>query len=317
MSKETLSKKKGLAVTLLSFVVPSIVSLAIGFLVGNIYTALSFVTISTGLFFGVSLRFVRKRTFLVVERFGYFWDIKFAGPRLIIPWIDNIVLEENFLQKSVELFKDISIDFIGGSAPILSDGWYQIGNPTDIDADNWNAVKDNVLKYTYRVRAEDRAARIADIFQGAFRTFLEQLNIPDAQKQMEALAMAGTEAARGALEEIGVYPFPGKGIIVRDIVLPPVIITLREQVLRGEMDAQEAVNRARMYWAPLTEMKKGMDAAGMKMSDDEIRQLFLAQKGFETLQKTGSNVSLIGSDIDNVQKVISVGTAGLKGGKTL
>lgn len=312
---EDMRRVVGNMITLTALCLPIVILTILGTILGNSYTVVAFVTLWTGLFFALSLRFVRKRTFVVVERFGYFWDVKFAGPRLMIPWIDNEVMSDDFLQKSVELFKNIKIDFIGGSAPVLADAWYQIGNPVDIEKGDIDVVREQVLKYTYRVRAEDRAARIADIFQGAFRTFLEQLDIPSAQKKMEGLATKGTNASRKALGGIGVYPFPEKGIIVRDIVLPEEIVKFREQVLRGEMDAREAIERSRSYWQPLMEMKNGLEKGGVLMTPEEIKHLFLTQKGFETLQKTGSNVSLVASDIDSVVKTITVGSVNkTKGG---
>ena len=299
------------------FLVPALVLALFGLWIGNWNTAGGLAILWIGFLFAVSVRIQQKRTFTVVERFGKLWDVKFAGFRLIIPYIDNQILRENFLQKSVPLFKDIAIDFKGGSAPILADGWYQIGNPADIDNGSMELVRGQVLKYTYSVQAKDRAARVADIFQGAFRTFLEQNDIATAQKDMESLAAEGTKAAQTALAEIGVYPFPEKGIIVRDIVLPEAITKLREQVLRGEMDAQEAVARAQVYWQPLVEMKKGFSSAGagkMDFTDDVLLRLFLAQKGFETLPKIPAHVSLIAKDIDGIQKVITVGGVGIEKG---
>ena len=319
---EDMSEKVGHAITIAAFLVPALVLALFGLLIGNWYTASGLVAIWLGGLFAVSIHIQQKRTFTVVERFGKLWDVKFAGFRLIIPYIDNKILRENFLQKSVPLFENIVIDFKGGSAPILADAWYQIGNPDDIAKGNMNCVREQVLKYTYSVQAVDRAARVADIFQGAFRTHLETKTITEAQDQAEDLAtkaiegilasgdVPGREGAGKALAEIGVYPFPGKGIIVRDIVLPEVIIELREQVLRGEMDAQEAVARAGVYWKPLIEMKKGFTNEGpgkMELTDGDILRLYLAQKGLDTLQKTPSNVTLIAKDIDNLQKIVTVG----------
>src|SRR3989344_3983542 len=310
----------GRLITAVAFLVPALVLALLGLWIGNENTAGGLVVIWLGSLFAASIQVQQKRTFTVVERFGKLWDVKFAGFRLIIPYIDNKILRENFLQKSVVLFKDIAIDFIGGSAPILADGWYQIANPDDLDDGSDAAmerVKEQVLKYTYRVRAANRAARVAVIFQGAFRTFLEHVDIATAQEKMEELATDGTDAAQEALKEIGVYPFPKKGIIVQDIVLPEAITKLREQVLRGEMDAKEAVARAQVYWQPLTEMKKGFSSAGagkMDFADDVLLRLFLAQKGFETLPKIPAHVSLIAKDIDGIQKVITVGGVGIEKG---
>jgi hypothetical protein len=308
---EDLGRPAGHSITAVAFGLPAILLAIFGYSLGNGYTAAAFATIWTGLFVAMSLRFVRKRTFVVVERFGYFWDVKSAGPRILIPWIDNEVMRDNFLQKSVELYqgegdKNVEIDFIDGSAPIRAAAWYQIGNPDDVEHGNLEAVRNQVLYYTYRVKADERQSRVAEIFEGAFRPLLETVTIAEAQAKAEAFAK----------QAIGVYPFPGKGIIVRDVVLPSVIVELRERELRGRSDAQEAISRSASYWQPLVHMKNGLAGAGLTdISDEEISRLFLAQKGFETLQKTGSNVSLIASDIDSLQKVITVGAASTpKGG---
>jgi hypothetical protein len=322
---EDLGRPAGHTITAIAFGLPIIPLAVFGYSLGNGYTAAAFATIWIGLFVATSLRFVRKRTFVVVERFGYFWDVKFAGPRILIPWIDNEVMRDNFLQKSVELYqgegdKNVEIDFVDGSAPIRAAAWYQIGNPDNVEHGDLDAVRNQVLYYTYRVKADERQSRVAEIFEGAFRPLLETVTIAEAQAKAEAFAKQaidgvsaspGTEereGARKALAEIGVYPFPGKGIIVRDVVLPLVIVELRERELRGRSDAQEAISRSASYWQPLVHMKNGLASAGLAdISGEEISRLFLAQKGFETLQKTGSNVSLIASDIDSLQKVITVG----------
>lgn len=320
---EDMKKWVGHSISVAAFLVPALVFALLGLLIGNENTAGGLAVLWLGGLFAVTIHIQQKRTFTITERFGKLWDVKFAGFRLIIPYIDNKILREDFLQKSVELFNGIVIDFIGGSAPVLADGWYQIGNPDDIESGRMDAVREQVLKYAYRVRAEDRAVRVADIFKGAFRPHLETKTIVEAQNEAEDLAnkaidgVPGREGARKALAEIGVYPFPGKGIILRDIVIPSGIVALREQVLRGEMDAQEAVARAQVYWKPLAEMKKGFASAGagkMDLEDGEILQLYLAQKGLDTLQKTPSNVTLIAKDIDNLQKIITVGEVNTKKG---
>lgn len=315
---EDMSVTVGHLISAAAFLVPAFALALFGWLLGNGNTAIGLAMLWIGGLFAASIRIQQKRTFTVVERFGKLWDVKFAGFRLIIPYIDNPILYETFLQKSVALFKNVAIDFKGGSAPILADGWYQIGDPASIDNGRMDLVREDVLKYTYRVRAEDRAARVANIFQGAFRTLLEQNDIETAQKDMEKLATEGTAAAQAALAEIGVHPFPGKGIIVADIILPDAIITLREQVLRGEMDAKEATARAQVYWKPLTEMKKGFAAAGngaMELRDEQILQLYLTQRSLDVLPKIPAHVTLIAPDINGIQKMITVGEVGTaKGG---
>ncbi|HVM58905.1 MAG TPA: hypothetical protein VMT80_01055 [Candidatus Paceibacterota bacterium] len=314
---EDLSSIAGLIIDLLVFLGPTALLGGLGLMFGNAYSAVGLAILWPGLVLAASLRFRRKRTFLVVERFGFFWDIKFAGPRLVIPWIDNIVLEEDFLQKQVPLFNmsagqanPVEIDFIGASTPVYARAWYQIGDPDDLDGGRWDKVRDQVLKYTYRVKAEERDSRVAEIFENQFRPRLEVKTLLQAQAEMNQIAADSVNDARGSLAQLGVYPFPGKGITVKDLDLPQILIELRERELRGEADAKEAINRSRSYWEPVRQMKDGL-AQGpnpIMLTDEQAINLFLAQKGFETLQKTGSNVSLVSADIGGTLKTITVGS---------
>lgn len=320
---EQMSKGVGRSITLTTFfLIPALALLIVGWYFGRWYLAGEITILWIGPLYAMSQKFHRVRTFMVVERFGLIWDVKFSGPRLRIPFIDTTVMLDDFLQKQVELFlKDggperFAIDFKEGAAPIISAAWYQIANPVDVEGGIWGAVRNQVLRYTYRVKAEERASRIAEIFQGAFRGVLErksateQRTFVEAEAEMEELARQGTVASGAALEEIGVYPFPQKGIIVRDVDVPEEIVKLREKVLAGEMEAQEAINRYRSFHEPLRQMKRGLTEGdgGMTLSDAQILQFFLAQRGFETLQKTGSNVSLVAADIDGVLRTITVGS---------
>lgn len=314
---ENMSLRVGHLITLAAFLIPAILLGLIGLGIGNMNTAIGFATVWVGFLFAASIVFQRKRTFLVVERFGLLWDIKYAGLRIVIPFVDNVVLRGDFLQKEAKLFmggapgERIEIDFIGGSAPIDASAWYQIANPDDVDAGRWEeTVDEQVLRYVYRVRENERSSRVAAIFQDAFRPLLERKPIEEAQSQMRNLADEATETARDALAEMGVYPFPKKGIVIRDMDIPQDIIELRKQVLRGEMDAKEAVNRAAVYWQPVAKMKEGLAAAGITdVTDEQLFNIFLQQKGLDTLQKTDSNLTFVSPDIGAVLTAI---TGGLK-----
>jgi regulator of protease activity HflC (stomatin/prohibitin superfamily) len=313
---EELSPEKGHLITVGAFALPFVILIIAGLVVGNLYTSLAFAIAWTGLFTASSIRFVRKKTCLVVERFGYLWDVKFAGPRFMVPWIDTEVSEIDFLQKSVKLFAGKQIDFVGGSSAVDASAWYQIGDPADIDAGNVDALREQVVKYVYTIRDAEKPARIAEIFEGSFRPYLEIRTIEEVQAEAEDLARravfgeAGREGATVALKEIGVYPFPGKCIILSDIILSSEIVGFRQQQAKGEADAKQQVAQARALWQPLSEMKKGLAQAGpgaMQMSDEALAQFYLAQKGFETLQKTGANVTLVASGVDSARALITVG----------
>lgn len=308
---EDMSPLVGHSITLTAYGLPLVVVMALGFAIGNGWTAMGFAVIWAAFSFVASIRFVRKRTFLVVERFGYFWDVKFTGLRIIIPMIDNVVRRDDFLQKSVDLYKgDVKIDFNDASAPIRASAWYQIGDPKKIDAGDFASVRDDVLTYVYRVREAEVESRIAEIFQGTLRPLLESSTLVDVQKNGEKMAAQATDEATESLSEVGVYPFPAKGIIIADIALPDNVIALREQELQGEVEAKAAVSRARGYWEPLAQIKANLEKQGMRISDQEARDFFLTLRGFETIDKTGSNISFVSSDLGGVLKTIGVGSVG-------
>lgn len=329
-TREDMQPEIGHAITAAAFLLPALAFAAIGYVLGTAWTAAAFATLWIGLLFSVSLKIRRKRTFLVIERFGKFWKVVYAGFAIVIPFIDNIILDDVLVQKSVQLFRNepakeggsekpsvIEIDFVDGSAPIDASAWYQVGNPSDIENGNFDQVTEDVLKYTYLVTADERAPRVAEIFQGAFRVSLESVKISDAQKNMETLAKEGTEDAKDALKAIGVYPFPSKGIIVRDIDLPEALVDIRENALRGEMQSQEAVNASRGLWEPVLHMKAGLARGvpqsgaapaipGVDMTMNDIIDLFKFQKSIEAIGKVGK-LDIVSSDVGNALKVISVG----------
>lgn len=316
--KETMLKRTGHTITALAFLLPSLVLGLAGYVFGTEYTGEGLAILWPALLFSKAVRFRRKKTFLVVERFGLFWDIKFAGFCILIPFIDNPVLDDDFLQKQVDLFVEdggentlIKIDFTDGiSTDIPASAWYQIGDPADIESGNWDEIHSQVLKYTYLVKATERSSRVAEMFQTAFLRRLEKVSYKDAREQMEQIAEDAVSAAKESLKVIGVFPFPGKGIVVKDAKLPEEILELRRQVLRGEMDAQEAVNRSRSYWQPLIDMKKGLrDEGGFELTDKEILEFFTTQKGFEVLAKAGK-LDFVAPGIDGAMKTINVGATG-------
>ena len=318
---EELSGERNRAITLTVFLLPLLLLVAIGFTVGNGYTASAFAIAWVGLLTASSIRFVRKKTCLVVERFGYLSGVKFAGPCLMIPWIDTEVSEIDFLQKSVALFPDKQIDFIGGSSAVSASAWYQVGDPDDIRTGNHENLREQVIRYVYTIRDDERAARIAEIFEGSFRPYLETRTIEEVQAEAEDLARKAVfgeasssftrEGAIVALKEIGVYPFPGKCIILSDIILSPEIVAFRQQEAKGDADAKQQVAQARGLWQPLVEMKKGLENAGpgaVQMTDEALARFYLAQKGFETMKSTGANVTLVASGIDSARALITVGS---------
>lgn len=318
---EDMPREVGNLITLAAFLVPALAFGILGLVLGNINTAAGLAILWLGMLSAVAVKVLRKTTFTVVERFGLFWQVKFAGVRIIIPWIDTIIMEGDFLQKSVTLFANekgelASIDFKDGSAPIKAVAWYQIGDPQSTSEDDRT---EQVLDYTYRLKEVERESRVAKIFQGEFRSLLEQgLEITEAQKRAEDLAEEAVGKAKPALQQIGIFPFPGKGIIVEDIVLPADIISMRQQKQKGEADAQEAIKRAQSYLTPVLAMKAAMQAGipspdgtghgQMTISDEKLVELFLTQKGLETLKDTKSNITLVSPDLKGALTTIMIGS---------
>ncbi len=314
---EEMPRWKGHAITIAVFFFPAVLLWIFGLAVGNDNTAMGFATLWLGIIAAVSIQIKRKTTFTVVERFGLLWDIKFAGFRVIIPWIDNVIMEGDFLQKSVQLFKDgdtlAAIDFKDGTAPVKAVAWYQIGNPEDVRNGKHENLREQILNYTYRLLEAEREPRVAKIFGGEFRALLEQgMEITEAQKDASDLAKQAAKTAEPALKEIGIFPFPDKGIIVEDIVLPEEITALRQQKQKGQADAEEANNRARSYVRPVITMKEELEKAGVAITTERLVDLFVTQKGFETLKDTKSNITLVASDVRGA--LLTIDASNKKGG---
>jgi hypothetical protein len=247
--------------------------------------------------------------------------VKFEGLHLAFPFIDRVFLSGNFFGKDVELFvmdendptKRVEIDFKAGSAPVDAAAWYQIGDPEALRRGDREKLASDILKYAYTVLPEEREERIIEIFEGALRPVLQQRTIEEAQTGSTQASKEGVEEAqRTGLTELGVYPMPGKGIIIRDIELPIGIVELRQLELTGEKRALEMKAASGGYWASIQEI---IDAAAratpsIVLSPDKAQEIFERQIALATISKTGANITFIASDIDGVVKTITVGPKG-------
>lgn len=325
---EDMSRLVGHLITLLAFALPLTLVSAVGMGLGNEYTAIGLAAIWCGIFVVSTLRFQRKRTFLVMERFGLFWDVKFAGPRMLIPWIDHQILEDHLLQKAVRLFVGADgtptiIDCVGGSITVVAEAWYQIADPEAVESGDYDSVRKQIQLYAYRIRADELDKRVAQLFEHSFRDVLEVRQIYDVQANMAKLVELAITGVRPSLAEIGIYPFPGRGITVSDIILSKELIGFREQQTRGQAAAEEAAQAARGIYEPILRMKQGLKSGavgatgdqpgeGLELTDEQVLDTYLKLKGLETVK--GSNITLVASDMDKVLKTVSIGSTSTKQG---
>ena len=304
------------------FWLPALILFLIGAAIGNWNTAFGFGLIWPGVLAWFSFKIRRVRTFFLVERFGLFWKIQFAGLRLAIPFVDKIVFEDDFLQKKVTLFTTNeqdgkitrkAIDFTDGSSPVDIEAWYQIGNPDDVDSGNKANLTRQIFAYVYRVKDDERDPRIKSIIEGALRPRLQKLSIQDVQTDggdisPAAKAVVDETAAQteADLETIGVHFTRAKSIIINDIDLPPDIIKYREQKLKGLAIAQEVAAASAQYVDPIIEIKKRLHTANISLDDSEIVKLYMQQKGLETVK--GSKTTFVAKDLQGMLLSVGVDT---------
>ncbi len=306
---ENMSPWVGYSLTMAMFVVPAILLGVICLRYGNGNTAIAAVILWLGFLTSRSLRIVRKSTFWVVERYGKFWTVKFAGLTLVIPLLDSVVFRGSFQQQSIDLYvlpdgKRSHIDFPDGSSPIIATGWYQVGDPKALEKGARRQLTAHIIRYVYRMDASKIVPFVTDVFQSIFRSELERHPTGVAQNRLPELIEAALVGIRAVLAEIGMY---GNTILSSGLDLTDAQRAYRDQEIRGLAHAKEMIGRAPSYYEPLLAMIERYKKAGISLSPQEILKLFLDQKALESLERMGANVTFVAPGIDGILKTLPVG----------
>lgn len=312
---------EGTAWVVALFALWSAASFGVGALIGfpfgsSLRTGFSTLLAGVGILYAVALYRGSARTqeFVVVERMLKFWDIKLSGLRLAFPFIDRIRLRDNFLSKQIELFvvngtpaTRAGIDFVDATAPVNAGAWYQVGDPEAVMAGDYEKLIQDVYRYVYVIFEDSRAKRIADIIEDALRPILQKYTLDAAQKDADSAGDLCVAAARPRLAELGVYASPGKGVVIRDIIIPPEIAELRALALRGKKRAEEIAAASTGYWQSISEVISGAEKSGKDLTTEEARAIVETQRGLEVVEKTGANITFVSPNVRGVLTTLGIG----------
>lgn len=307
---EHMPRQLGHCIAASIFFVPMFLLAVIGLRYGNGNTALGLLMLWPAVILPFSVRIVPQSTFLVVERLGRFWAVKYARfPfHLIIPFVDRVVFRGSFRQQSIDLYTlpdggRSEIDFLDGSAPILVTGWFQIGDPAALERGDWEALTAAIVRYVYRMERRHVLPFVTETFQSILRSELEPHPIKVAQERLPELVASALMGIRMVVGEIGVYAHT---ILSSGLALTPTQKAYREQEMRGIAHAKEMIGRSASYYAPLLSMIKECREAGLSFTPQQLLGFFLDQRSLEALEKLRANITLVAPNVRGVVKTLPI-----------
>ncbi len=310
---EHMPRRLGHSIAASVFLVPMFLLAVIGLRYGNGNTALGLAMLWPALLLPFSVRIVPQSTFLVVERLGRFWTVKYARftLHLIIPFVDRVVFRGSFRQQSIDLYvlpngERSEIDFLDGSSPILVTGWFQVGDPDALERGDWEKLTAAIVRYVYRMEKRHVLPFITEAFQSILRSELEPHPIKVAQDRLPELIVSALVGIRMVVGEIGVY---ASTILSSGLALTPTQRAYREQEMRGIAHTKEMIGRAASYYAPLLSMIKECKEAGHSFTPQQLLQFFLDQRGLETLEQLKANVTFVAPNVRGIAKTLPIADA--------
>ena len=313
-----MSIEKRLGGEALMWGVPALIFGVIGLIAGPALdlpagaSGLAAVMLWTAILIGLGIRINGEQEFSVIERLGELVRIQPKGMYVI--WfpgmIDKFKCRDTFMAKEVPLFQGPGhmMDFIDGSTEVSITAWYHIANPAHVADKAWDLVFAQVTRWVYAV--DGAPARLVSILEANFSPLIQAHTIEDARLFHEDCAELAVRISRPALEQIGAYPRPEQAIVVDDILISADIVALRQLKMEGEMNAQKAANQSRGYSQSILNIIEDAKKAGQEISWPEARELFERQRGLETIERTGANVTFVGPDVSGVLKTLDIGRKG-------
>ncbi|MFA6408267.1 MAG: hypothetical protein WCW36_02215 [Candidatus Paceibacterota bacterium] len=151
---------------------------------------------------------VGKEECVVIERFGKLRFL-FHGRYTLIIGVDHIQERISLGPRPrEELFPDTApaVKFLpDDSAPVEAGLYYQIGNPRDVAAGNWDRVEKDVRKWFY-----SNKWLISRIVTDRLLQILEKMSIAEASTERKHIASEVEDAVIPNLKEFGIYEQTGK-----------------------------------------------------------------------------------------------------------
>lgn len=298
------------------FVVPAGLAASFGLQIGNEYTAIAAVIFWFNVFFALNYAEIEDMSYVVINCLGRHRTVKFGGPCFILRGLHRILRLGDLRMHSMELFvgadgKRTDMDFQDGSAPIAAKAWWQAASPEAVARRDWKTVRDQIVRFVYRLSEEERLTFTQEVFQSVLRSVLEPNSMRGAQDNAMNLTREATEIIRGILEEVGVFPASATSITLSGLALTEEQRRMRQEGMRGKAEADRAINQAPAYIEPLVAMLKRCQELGLDLNDST--RTFLTQKLIEALPELKGSINLVGNDFGRIIGMLQLGNAAAAG----
>ncbi len=250
--------------------------------------------------------------YLVIERLGKFYGIKHSGIGFLCfrGIIDKVRDSGNLKVRELKMYADekddFAIDFKDGSAPIDASIWHRIGKENS----SWDEINRAIIAHVYAYKNPE--GRVEEIVDGHTRPLLQSFSIDDAQEAKDSIAekILGSEDVKRAMRKTGHFFVENKGLIISDIILPEEIRNLRRQVLEGKKDAERDIKKGAGYALAIKEVINKLGTSTERGID-----IYQTQRGFETIETTGSNVTFVAPDMKGLLVTVGAKSTDQTGGE--
>ncbi|MFA6416304.1 MAG: SPFH domain-containing protein [Candidatus Paceibacterota bacterium] len=249
------------------------------------------------------LMVVPENEFRVVERFGQYYRCVGGGLRLLcLPGIIDGVAKNggtgDHKWHRIDLYKDEKdnlIDFVDGSAAVKIQVWYRIMKSADAAARSVYVVKDT-------------ENRIEEIVDGEVRPILQKLSLDEAGKTLDEIGKQVIGEVKESLEEMGIELDTKKGVILTDIVLSDDVVKIRQEMLKGEREAQKQLALGGGYVGAILAIVRAAKADGHEISFEEATEIYQTQRGLETIATKPGDLNFVSSGMSGVLVSLGVGS---------
>lgn len=157
-----------------------------------------------------------------------------------------------------------------------------------------------ILRYAYA--HTDLPMRMREVAQSYFKPYLESMSYEQAAQEAKGdmwnynIDEGEKEATKDSLEQLGFVLNPHKSFVLADFALPTTVKELRRIAVEAKQNAKAQITRTSSQSTAINDFAIKGD-----MSKEEAREFYLRDKSLDTLSKTGSNVTIITSDVKHLK----------------
>ncbi|HDZ85456.1 MAG TPA: hypothetical protein ENH35_02850 [Candidatus Moranbacteria bacterium] len=286
----------------------SLLFVILGSIIGHIFEyasegAVSGLILWSSIYIALGIDIVPQKMSRVYERFGKPVKINRAGPHLtcLKGIIDKLAVEVSHQYHVTNLFTgkegdpSPKIDFAEGTtAKICAETWWRVEDTID-----------SILRFAYEV--SDPEGFIRQQFDTLIRPHLQKHSADEAQLQKNEIASKIIEELSPRIAELtGIELEPIKGLLIRDIELPEKVVNQRFKRLEGTTEAEKDIHRGKGYINAILAIKEAAKKDGTDIDLGQAQRIFERQRGLETIEKTGANVTFISPGIGGVLKTLDI-----------